>query len=270
MRVKLCSGLGKLGESHCVMAATALLNGEEFTDTPECVSPAIAGMLISLNDRYYDPVDSNDPERDLELGGLPWLIIGTREQPTIAGTAILQRRMSWMLNVMFPMPHNRWQLLLVRNDNEDVAVVLNHVLDFVDSRYAICLERYVSDQGKRHEIRSSMNMARRMLVRALTTFPPVWYACVRQDPTLTSAVVAVRDFMRDITNAYREMVRYQTPLNWPAAEAGHTVDGVADARRELISCLVHQIVPMYTTATSEPSFEERIKSGKVPNLFLVE
>lgn len=59
--------------SHCVMAATSLLNDEEFCDQPRCVCPTIARALIVVNDAC-----PTDEIRERLLGHLPWLIIGTR------------------------------------------------------------------------------------------------------------------------------------------------------------------------------------------------
>jgi len=71
--IRLTSGLGKKGTSHCVMAATSIVAEEEFTDKPKCVCPTITSALIFLNESYDD-----DVEREEALGHLPWLIIGTR------------------------------------------------------------------------------------------------------------------------------------------------------------------------------------------------
>lgn len=70
--IRLCAGPGKPGESHCVMAATSIVAGEEFTDQPKCVCPTITHVLVLLNDAC-----PSDEVRDRLLGHLPWLIIGT-------------------------------------------------------------------------------------------------------------------------------------------------------------------------------------------------
>ena len=72
--IRLCGGVGEQGKSHCVMAATSIVAGEPFSDTPVCVCPTITRCLISLNDLY----GSNNAAREAALGHLPWLIIGTR------------------------------------------------------------------------------------------------------------------------------------------------------------------------------------------------
>ena len=72
--IRLTKGLGKKGKSHCVMAATSIVAGEEFTDRPKCVCPTITGALIVLNDSFGD----DDVAREEALGHLPWIIIGTR------------------------------------------------------------------------------------------------------------------------------------------------------------------------------------------------
>ena len=72
--IRLCEGKGTLGKSHCVMAATSIVAGEEFSDAPECVCPTIRSLLITLNDSY----GSNNDLREQHLSHLPWLIIGTR------------------------------------------------------------------------------------------------------------------------------------------------------------------------------------------------
>ena len=72
--IRLTKGVGKKGESHCVMAATSIVANEKFTDHPQCVCPTITSALISLNDSYGD----DDAARGEALGHLPWFIIGTR------------------------------------------------------------------------------------------------------------------------------------------------------------------------------------------------
>ena len=71
--IRLCKGTGEEGKSHCVMAATSIVSGEEFSDSPSCVCPAITRALIIINDRC-----PSDAIRERLLGHLPWLIIGTR------------------------------------------------------------------------------------------------------------------------------------------------------------------------------------------------
>lgn len=72
MRVKLTGGRGVEGESHCVMAATSMLNGEGFHEYPKCVSKNITTLCVNLND-----LACNDKNRQEILGDLPWEIIGT-------------------------------------------------------------------------------------------------------------------------------------------------------------------------------------------------
>ena len=71
--IKLCKGKGKLGTSHCVMAATSIVAGEPFSDRPHCVCPTITAALVVVNDAC-----PTDEIRERLLGHLPWLIIGTR------------------------------------------------------------------------------------------------------------------------------------------------------------------------------------------------
>ena len=71
--IRLTKGLGENGKSHCVMAATSIVAEEPFTDKPKCVCPTITFALICLNDSY-----EYDTTRELALGHLPWIIIGTR------------------------------------------------------------------------------------------------------------------------------------------------------------------------------------------------
>ena len=69
--IKLCRGMGQLGHSHCVMAATSIVAGEGFTARPTCVDSLITNVLTSLNDALSDNI------RDKLLSHLPWIIIGT-------------------------------------------------------------------------------------------------------------------------------------------------------------------------------------------------
>ena len=71
--IKLCRGMGEMGVSHCVMAATSIVAGESCSDKPASVCPKIAAALRVINDRC-----PNDAMREQLLGHLPWLIIGTR------------------------------------------------------------------------------------------------------------------------------------------------------------------------------------------------
>jgi hypothetical protein len=71
--IRLCKGRGDEGTSHCVMAATSIVAGEDFSDKPSCVCPTITKALILTNDRC-----PTDEIRERLLGHLPWLIIGTK------------------------------------------------------------------------------------------------------------------------------------------------------------------------------------------------
>jgi hypothetical protein len=55
------------------MAATSIVAGEQFTDSPECVCPTITSALIQVNDAC-----PTNEIRERLLGHLPWMIIGTR------------------------------------------------------------------------------------------------------------------------------------------------------------------------------------------------
>ena len=79
--IKLCQGKGKLGESHCVMAATSIVAEESFSDEPKCVDDIITTILIHINDSLSDNV------RDELLSHLPWVIIGTRDTRDVTSAA---------------------------------------------------------------------------------------------------------------------------------------------------------------------------------------
>jgi hypothetical protein len=71
--IKLCHGIGKEGQSHCVMAATSIVAEEPFSSHPKCVCPRITTALIITNDKC-----PTNAIRERLLGHLPWLIIGTK------------------------------------------------------------------------------------------------------------------------------------------------------------------------------------------------
>ena len=91
--IKLCRGLGIEGKSHCVMAATSIVAGENFTDRPKCVSPVITGCLISLND-----VIVGDNVRERLLSHLPWVIIGTNDNKVSTESKRLTLLMEYLDN----------------------------------------------------------------------------------------------------------------------------------------------------------------------------
>lgn len=73
--INLCMGRGTEGVSHCVMAATSIVNGEAFSDDPQCTCPTIRKALMRVNDSC-----PTDAIRNRLLGHLPWIIIGTRSE----------------------------------------------------------------------------------------------------------------------------------------------------------------------------------------------
>ena len=87
--IRLCRGRGEEGHSHCVMAATSIVAGEDFSDRPSCVCPTIASALIVVNDSC--PNES----RERLLAHLPWLIIGTRSSDISVAIERAQRFAAW-------------------------------------------------------------------------------------------------------------------------------------------------------------------------------
>lgn len=63
-------------EGVCVMELASMLAGEEFSDRPRSVSPAIAGFLRSYNDLL-------DGRRRQDLYGLAAEVIGTAGDPAV-------------------------------------------------------------------------------------------------------------------------------------------------------------------------------------------
>lgn len=286
MRVKLCSGIGELGKSHCVMAATALLNGEEFSDRPECVSPAITGTLIALNDGYYgnDNEEDRDPARDAELGHLPWVIIGTREPAGERGMKILTLRVTEILSHMFPIDYRAgnnglWQLLM--RELVSPSTVISEVQDYVEDRLAK-LQKAVTLYGRgpgyvtgvASEFKMRRRAVSRTIVRALSEFNstrlrilirggnPVRYDVAQFEECVT-------DLMREMTNAYRTMQCVAVRDNADGT-ARELFDNVVKARRDLIQLITDVVVPMHTTTPKEPSYQELMDVKKMPNLFLTE
>lgn len=291
MRVKLCQGIGELGKSHCVMAATALLNGEEFSDRPECVSPAITGTLISLNDFYYNDVNgedekNRDPARDTELGHLPWVIIGTREPDSYRGMEILTSRVTKILTYMFPVDyrignHNLW-LLLMKN-LASASTAINESQEYVEDLLAKQQKQitlYGRSPGYVAAVATQFKQVRRdvnrAIVRALSEFETSQLRIqiangnklLHNDSAFQECLA---NLMREMTNAYRLLQQASVRVTRVHHDEsrGELFDNVVTARRELIKLITDVVVPMHTTTPKEPSYQELMDVKKMPNLFLV-
>ena len=123
--IKLCKGVGEEGKSHCVMAATSIVAGEEFTDRPHCVCPVITACLIRMNDSFDD-----DQARDECLSHLPWLIIGTRGR----ADSMIKRAflfVSWAVEVCgvdFEHFKNNEKDLIEKDIQEDFIAAYNGII----------------------------------------------------------------------------------------------------------------------------------------------
>lgn len=231
MRVKLCRGIGTEGKSHCVMAATAMLNYGVFTDRPSCVDPVITDVLITLNDYGYfaDPwtlieglnfIDNKvvpgfsigqlgedcPQERDQELGHLPWIIIGTRH-------AMLQIRQRFDALLRFMFPDVTWTESPWDCGSDSVCDFADYLLKNWDKKLFIT-GVFLRDQIALH--RNLVGIAH----------------AVR---------LATRVYLLDIQNRL-------SPADYK------------QKRRELIAFIENVLVPMYTEAPKEESYADRIKN----------
>jgi len=277
MRVKLCKGIGVEGKSHCVMAATALLNGEEFTDTPVCVSPVITGTLMSINDEFYcddSSLHSNDQSRDAELGEFPWLIIGTREPNTREGFEILCDRSKRLLERMFPLQQRRWSDVICDHQRgAQVGGVLceidSYLTRLTSSRIKRRTELFSGSDASIQKIRSNVTAARRLLTSGVARF--CTDVATKLSPLYTgveskSVYDLFADLMSNATSAYRHLLYYSVEgvdCRSVKDDTGRIVDDVVASRQMLLRMIKYEIIPMYTTMPKEPEFK------LVKNLFLV-
>lgn len=234
MRVKLCRGKGHEGQSHCVMAATAMLNGESFTDRPICVDGVITEMLIVINDSAYmsgpaefqqevtykyhagkgmlpenetflvNRSDDCPDERNQELGYLPWIIIGTR-----GNARVVNERYSAAMNYMFPTvkpDKSAWDIV----SESELAGILSRHLDGLHETAKFVVDRARQTLLSYTNLRYSLNFA---------------------------------------TNVYLLDIRGRlSPADYK------------QKRRELIAFIENVLVPIYTEAPKEESYADRIKN----------
>lgn len=233
MRVKLCRGKGKEGQSHCVMAATSMLNDEKFTDRPVCVDTVITELLIVLNDTAYmskgpelypastfqfhpkkgfvatttntlvNTGHDCPDERDQELGHLPWVIIGTR-----GGFRVTLQRYSAVMDYMFPALKSEGTLWNVVDDTTLANLLWPHRNEMATTAVSTLAEARKRTSALVCDMRTSLNFA--------------------------ASIYLIDIQCRLSPEDYKQK------------------------RRELIAFVENVLVPMYTEAPKEESYADRV------------